>query len=239
MSAQPRWDHTEGMSRPRMASVATTGSERAAAIVLTAIGLASIAVGAIHISAADTLGNGSAQNAAFFGLAAAAEIIWGAVALVRARRWWLVLGLVGHLAVVATYVVSRTVGLPVGVYAHVKLPVGWADGLATALGALIVIGAGWLLLQDRVPARAATRSLGATAAIVVLVGALALSGVIWQQNAFGSSGGSSNGGGGASISNGYGGYGGSSGSTGSSGTTGSTGSTGGMTSGGGYSGAGY
>ncbi len=239
MSAQPRWDHTGPASRPTMARVPTSVSERAPAIVLTAIGLASIAVGAIHISAAATLGQGSTQNTAFFGLAAAAEIIWGAVVLFRAPRWWLALGMLGQLAVVVTWVVSRTVGLPVGVYAHVKLPVGYADALATALGAVVVIGAGWLLVQDRVPARAATRSLGATAAIVVLVGALALTGVIWQNNAFGSSGGSSNGGGGASIPNGYGGYGGSSGSTGSSGTTGSTGSTGGMTSGGGYSGAGY
>jgi hypothetical protein len=198
--------------------------------VLTAIAFASVAVGVIHISAAATLGQGSAQNVAFFGLAAAAEIIWGAVALFRAPRWWLALGLLGHLAVVATYIVSRTIGLPVGVYAHVKLPVGYADALATVLGAAIVIGAGWLLLQDRVPARAATRSLGATAATVVLVGALALTGVIWQNNAFGSSGGPSNGGSGASISNGYGGYGGGS-STG--------GSTGGTTSGSGYSRGGY
>jgi hypothetical protein len=236
MSAQPRWDHTEPAPRPTVARQPTIESRLAPAIVLTAIALASIAVGAIHISAAATLGQGSAQNTAFFGLAAAAEIIWGAVALFRAPRWLLALGLLGHLAVVATWVISRTVGLPVGVYAHIKLPVGYADGLATALGVLVVIGAGWLLLQGRVPARAATRSLGVTAAMVVLVGALALSGVIWQNNAFGSSGGSS--GGGTSVSNGYGGYGGS-GTTGSGGSTGSTGSTGGTTSGGGYSRGGY
>jgi len=216
-----------------MARVPMSVSERAPAIVLTAIALTSIAVGAIHVSAAATLGIGSTQNMAFFGLAAAAEIIWGAVALVRAPRWWLALGLLGQLAVVATWVVSRTVGLPVGVYAHVKLPVGYADALATVLGAVIVIGAGWLLLQDRVPARAAKRSLSATAAIVVLAGALALTGVIWQNNAFGSSGGSGSSGSGASISNGYGGYGGSSGTSGTSGTSGST------TSGGGYSRGGY
>src|SRR6185369_14963225 len=113
------------VSRATVAGVAMPGSERAAAMVLTGVALASVAVGAIHVSAADTLGNGSAQNAAFFGLAAAAEIIWGAVALFRAPRWWLAAGMLGRLAVVGTYVVSRTVGLPVGVYAHVKLPVGY------------------------------------------------------------------------------------------------------------------
>src|SRR3954468_1307920 len=167
MSAQPRWDHTEPAPRPTVATGPAFESDRAPAIVLTAIALASIAVGAIHVSAAATLGQNSAQNVAFFGLAAAAEIIWGAVALFRAPRWWIALGLLGHLAVVATWVVSRTVGLPLGVYAHVKLPVGYADALATVLGAMIVIGAGWLLLQDRVPTHAATRSIGATAATVV------------------------------------------------------------------------
>jgi hypothetical protein len=229
MSAQPRWDHTEPAPRPTVARRPTFESERAPAIVLTAIALASIAVGAIHISAAATLGQDSAQNVAFFGLAAAAEIIWGAVALFRAPRWWLALGILGHLAVVATWIVSRTVGLPAGVYAHVKLPVGYADALATALGAVVVIGGGWLLAQGWVPARAATRSVGATAAMVVLVGALALTGVVSQANAFGSSGGSSNGG--ASISNGYG----SNGGTTSGGSTGGT-TSGGTTSGGGYSG---
>jgi hypothetical protein len=156
---------------------------------------------------------------------ATAQIAWGAVALVWARRWWLGLGVLGNLAVMATWFVSRTVGLPVGPYAHITLPVGFPDALATALEAVIVIGALTLILRDQAPARAATRSIGATAATLVLVGALALVGVVSQANAFGSSTGStSNGGGGASISHGYGGSGSSSG---------------GMTSGGGSSRGGY
>jgi hypothetical protein len=230
MSAQPRWDHTEPVPRPTMARRPSPEPERGPAIVLTAIALSSIAVGAIHLAAAATLGRDSAQNLAFFGVVAAAEIAWGTVALIRAPRWWLALGIVGNLAVMATWIVSRTVGLPVGVYAGVRLPVGVPDALATALGAVIVIGAAALILRDRVPARAPARSLGATAATVVLLGALALTGVISQENAFGSSTGTgSSGGSGASISHGYGGSGGSTGSTGSSG----------VTSGGGYSGGGY
>src|SRR5436853_2812676 len=135
MSAQARWDHMEAARRPTVARVHTTESDRVPAMVLTAIALASIAVGAVHIAAAATLGSGNAQSLAFFGLAAAAEIAWGLVALVRAPRWWLALGVLGNLAVVTTWVVSRTVGLPVGPYAGITLPVGFPDALATVLGA--------------------------------------------------------------------------------------------------------
>jgi hypothetical protein len=210
-------------------------SEHWQAMVLTAIALASVAVGAIHISAASTLGSSNGENLAFFGTVAAAQIIWGLVALVRPSRLWLGLGVLGNVVVMATWIISRTVALPFGPYAHVKLPVGYPDALATVLEGLIVIGAVALFVRDEAPPRAATRSLGATAAAVVLLGALAFSGVMSQANAFGSSGGTSSGGS-TSVTHGGYNYGGSSGggmtSGGSSGST----SSGGTSSGGGYSG---
>jgi hypothetical protein len=152
--------------------------------------LASIATGAIHIAAAATLGRDSAQNLAFFAVVAAAQIIWGAVALARAPRWWLALGAVGNLVVLATWVVSRTVGLPVGEFAGDTLPVGFPDGLAATLEAVIVLGAAALLVQGRTPARSAARSPGVTVATAVLVGALAVGGVVSQSGASDSSAGS-------------------------------------------------
>jgi hypothetical protein len=200
--------------------------DRNAARVLSAIALASIAAGAINIAAAATVGrDSSTQTLAFFVAVAAAQLVWGAVALVRAPRWWLALGAAGNLAVVATWVASRTVGLPMGEYAGVTLPVGFADGLATALEAVTVVGAGALLVQRRGPARSPARSPGATVAAAVVVGALALVGVLSQAGAIGSSstgseqnGGSQNG----PYAPGGGG-----------------GTTGGGSSGGGYPGGGY
>jgi uncharacterized membrane protein YgcG len=162
--------------------------DRNSARVLAAIALASIAAGAINLAAAATVGrDSSTQTLAFFVAVAAAQLVWGAVALVRAPRWWLALGAAGNLAVVATWVASRTVGLPVGEYAGVTLPVGFADGLATALEAVTVVGAGALLAQRRGPARSPARSPGATVAAAVVVGALALVGVLSQAGAIGSS----------------------------------------------------
>jgi hypothetical protein len=89
--------------------------------------------------------------------------------------------------VVATWVVSRTVGLPVGEFAGITLPVGFADGLATALEAVTVVGAAALLVGGRGPARSPARSPGVTVAAAVVVGALALVGVLAQAGAIGSS----------------------------------------------------
>jgi hypothetical protein len=187
-------------------------ADRNPARVLSAIALASIAAGAINIAAAATVGRDSAQNLAFFAVVAAAQLVWGAVALARAPRWWLALGAVGNLVVVATWVVSRTVGLPVGKYAGIMLPVGFPDTLATALEAVVVLGAVALLVWGRGPARSAARTPGVTAAAAVVLGALALVGVLSQAGAIGSSAGTNqNGTGGVSGPYAPGGGGGSSG----------------------------
>jgi hypothetical protein len=132
--------------------------------VLSAIALASVAAGAINAAAAATVGRGSTQNLAFFSVVAAAQLVWGVVCMAEAPRWWLAVGAAGNLVVVATWVVSRTAGLPGGEYAGITLPVGFPDALATALEAVIV----------------------AVAAAVVAAG-LALAGVLAQADAFGSS----------------------------------------------------
>jgi hypothetical protein len=154
---------------------------------LSAIALASIAAGAISIAAAATLGRASTQNLAFFAPVAAAQLVWGAVALIRAPRWWLALGAAGNLVVVVTWAVSRTAGLPAGVYAGIRLPVGTSDALATALEIVIVIGAAALMIRGQRPERAAARSPRVTIAAAVVAGALTLGGVLAQAGVMSSS----------------------------------------------------
>jgi hypothetical protein len=187
MSAEPRQNVITPTPRPVPASGPRADADRNPARVLSAIALASIAAGAINLAAAATVGRDSTQNLVFFAVVAAAQLTWGAAALARAPRWWLALGAVGNLVVVATWVVSRTVGLPVGTYAGITLPVGFPDTLATALEAAIIVGAVALLVWGRGPARSAARSPGVTAAAAVVLGALALVGVLSQAGAIGSS----------------------------------------------------
>jgi hypothetical protein len=214
------------MSAQPWASGARADPDRNPARVLTAIALASLAAGAINVAAAATVGRDSSTGTlAFFVVVATAQLAWGAVALARAPRWWLALGAVGNLLVVATWVVSRTVGLSVGEFAGMQLPVGFADGLATALEAVTVVGAAALLVRGRGPARSPARSPGATVAAAVVVGALALVGVLSQAGAIGSSSAGSDQSGGGGVNAPY--------------APGGGGTSGGGSSDGGPSGGGY
>ena len=207
MSAQPRWEHIEPAASPVVVpGRVAPRSDRDAARVVSVIALTSIAAGAIHVAAAATLGRGSAQTLAFFGVVAAAEIVWGAVALAWAPRWWLALGALGNAVVVATWVVSRTVGLPVGEFAGAVLPVGFADALATILGAVTAVGAAWLAVRGPGQPRSAARARGFALAAAIVIGALGITGVLSQSGAFASSGGGGQNG--PTAPNGGGGYGG-------------------------------
>jgi hypothetical protein len=219
MSAEPRWNVITPRSHPVPASGPRRDLDRNPARVLSAIALASVAAGAINVAAAATVGRASAQNLAFFAVVAAAQLVWGAVAMVRAPRWWLALGAAGNLVVVITWVVSRTAGLPVGKYAGIMLPVGFPDGLATALEVMVVAGAAALLVRGRDLARSAARSPGVAIAAAVVAAALTLAGVLAQADAFGSS----------PAGNGTG-------VNGPAAPGGGTGTTGGGTTGGGYPG---
>jgi hypothetical protein len=222
LSAEIWWRLTKPASRPVPASGPRADPDRNPARVLSAIALASVAAGAINIAAAATVGRGSTQNLAFFSVVAAAQLVWGVVAMAEAPRWWLALGAAGNLVVVATWAVSRTAGLPVGEYAGITLPVGFPDGLATALEAVIVVGAVLLMIRGHGPVRSLARSPRVAVAAAVVAGALTVAGVLSQADAFGSSPAGS-------------------GQNGTSGVSGpyAPGTPGGGTSGGGTSGGGY
>jgi len=223
MTAEPRSKLATLAPRPVLVSGPGADRDRNRARVLSAIALASIAAGAINIAAAATVGRASAENLAFFVAVAAAQLVWGAVTLARAPRWWLALGAAGNLVVVATWVVSRTVGLPFGVYDGITLPAKFPDTLATVLAAVVVIGAAALTAGRQGPAWSAARSPRAAIAAAVVAGVLALTGVLSQAGAF------------SSTSPGYGG-GGVSGPTTPGGGGGGTSGGGGGTSGGGIPG---
>ena len=191
MSAQPRWDDTAPAQRPVgvPARGAMAASDRNTAGIVTVIALASIAAGAINIAAAATIPGLNAQSLTFFWASGVAGVVWGFLALVAAPRWWLALGALGNAVVAATWIVSRTVGLPFGQFAHVVLPVRFADTLATILEAVAAIGAVVLLARGSDTARAAARVRGFAIAAAVVIGALGLAGVMSQANAFSSGGG--------------------------------------------------
>ena len=188
MSAQPRWEQSEERFRP--AEVPAQGTladqDRNAAAIVTVIAMASIASGAINIAAAASIPGLNGQSLAFFWTIGITQVVWGLVTLVWAPRWWLALGALGNAVVAATWLVSRTVALPFGQFAHVVLPARFADALAQILAVVVVIGAAWLAVRGSAPARSASRVRGFALAAAIVIGALGVAGVISQANAFAS-----------------------------------------------------
>lgn len=219
MSAEPRWDHSEQRSRPVEVPARSTTKDAAdlnAARIVSVVAFTSIAAGAINIAAAATIPGLNTQSLTFFWAIGVAGIAWGLVALVSAPRWWLALGALGNAVVVATWLVSRTAGLPFGQFAHVVLPVRFADTLAQILSAVTVVGATWLAVRGSGVARAAARARSFAVVAAVVIGALGLAGVVSQANAFsGGGGGGQNG-----PTAPYGGNGGTGGNTGGGGPAG-------------------
>ena len=187
MSANTRLTLTKPGAGPRPASGPGADPDPKAARVLSVIAMTSIAAGAINLAAAATVGSSNAQNLAFFTVVGVAQVIWAAIALARAPRWWLALGAAGNLVVAATWVLSRTVGLPVGPEAGITLPAHFPDSLATALEVVVAVGAAALLARGSAPARSAARNPGITAAAAAVASALIIGGVLSQAGAFNSS----------------------------------------------------
>jgi hypothetical protein len=93
----------------------------------------------------------------FFAVAAAAQLVWVGLALWRPSRWLLAAGLVGNLAVVLLWAVTRTVGIPLGPEAGAVEAIGALDVIATVGEVGIVACCAWLLLCRRPLLMAARR----------------------------------------------------------------------------------
>ena len=136
-----------------------------------ALGAAAIGAGVIHLAFAPEHLSEYLPLGVGFLLAGVLQIAWGgAVAFVDSRRF-LLAGAAGSLLFAGVYLMSRTVGLPVGPEAFQPEAFGAADLLCCALEVPVAVGA--VLLARRPGAlrrRLRPRLAVAVAAAFVLVG---------------------------------------------------------------------
>ncbi len=133
--------------------------------VLATAAVASVAAGMVHATAA---GNHAGDDTLvrLFALTAAAQAAWGLIALMRPMRAVAWAGVVLNAVFVGTWLLSRTVGLPLVDSLRGVEPAGTQDVMAAALGATAVAAA---LLSIVQPVRRATLETGWVIASVVAV----------------------------------------------------------------------
>ncbi len=141
----------------------------AVSTALATAAAASAGAGLVHAATAGTH-NGDATLWWLFAAAAAAQLVWAALVLMRPTRLLIAVGIALNLGACAAWVLSRTVGL-IGPLAEVE-PVGIQDLLAAVLGGLA--GGSALVALTRRNAFVARLNLGAAGLATALVLVLAV-----------------------------------------------------------------
>jgi hypothetical protein len=145
------YEHWHGLDRDARGA-GPTGTPRAwrrdgiGWIVLVA--LASFGCSVIHGMVCPDHFHEATLYGVFFAVAATLQAAWGVAVLWRPARPLFVIGAAGNLAVVVLWVVTRTVGLPVGPDVWRPEAVSGLDALATAMELVVVAGATWLVVRE-------------------------------------------------------------------------------------------
>lgn len=151
---------------------APPGGDRPANLVAL-IAAASAAAGAIHFAFSPDHFTQAWTHGLFFALVAALQIAWAAVLIARPSRRMLLAGTL-QLVVVGVWIVSRTVGIPLG---STPEPVGLPDTLASVLEVFCAVGGVLAVrLVDGRPAHARSlrRPSALALALITLMGALTI-----------------------------------------------------------------
>ncbi len=138
-----------------------------------AVALCSAAAATVHFAVLPEHAKEYWAFGAFFLASGAAQLGWAAIVIRRPFRWVLWLGAAGNVAIVTTWIVSRTRGLPLGPEPGMAEAVTPTDLLATAFEVVIVAGCAMLLLRPPVR-RASTLVLCALGVFTLGVTTVAL-----------------------------------------------------------------
>jgi hypothetical protein len=144
-----------------------------AEVLVYAAGLATVGAAAVHFVVMPTHFEESSLYGVFFLVTASVQVSWSLAVLARPSRPLLAAGAAGNLAVLALWLVSRTVGIPLGPGAGEVESVGGLDILATALEAVVVVASPLALSHRSLPARRPLRAVVLHRRLVVGVAAAA------------------------------------------------------------------
>jgi hypothetical protein len=111
------------------------------------LGSLSLAAGAVHLAMAPIHASDSALEAGGFAMVGWLQILLAIGLFMRPQRNLLIAAVVLNLGVIGAYIVSRTVGLPVGANPGERESIEAVDLMVTIFQAALVVGAGLLLVK--------------------------------------------------------------------------------------------
>lgn len=135
---------------------------------------ASLGAGAIHAAAIAAHSEHPQAVWAFFG-AAIVQLVWGAVALARPRRWVTILGVVSGGAFLAAWIVAKKQGISFIDGLDDVEPVEFSDGFAAALAFVTLAAAGTALAVRR---SLGPRLVAVAAGIAIVAGTVPATGAV-------------------------------------------------------------
>jgi hypothetical protein len=136
-------------SQPGDLGSATLDNRAATPIALAA------AAGFLHLAVAAEAFIQHAPFGALFISVGVAQLGWAALVAVCGLSRWLLIAATANTIVVVTWIVSRTLGVPIGPQAGVPEPVGSVDSLTTACELALVSWVAWSFARRRAPQRRA------------------------------------------------------------------------------------
>ncbi|HMG43840.1 MAG TPA: hypothetical protein VK611_21080 [Acidimicrobiales bacterium] len=120
----------------------------------------SLGAGVIHFAHAGEHFDLTWYHGTFFAVVAWLQLSWAAAVIVRPTRNLLLVGVLGNVVVIGTWVVSRTTGMPFGPGKNVAEDIALSDALATGFEAGIVLVALVVLLKPALAQQSLRPALG-------------------------------------------------------------------------------
>ena len=146
-------------------------------IVAYCLAILSLATAVIHFAVAGQHFQEYWLFGVFMLVAAWLQLLWAIAIIARQSPPLLWGGAVLNAGVVAVYIVTRTIGDVVGPAPHAVEPLGFGDGLCTALEATVIAGCWWLLTaktDHRVERHRLVMASAATGGVTAILVSVAL-----------------------------------------------------------------
>ena len=120
----------------------------------------SLGAGVIHFAHAGEHFDLTWYHGTFFAVVAWLQLSWAAAVIVRPTRNLLLVGMLGNVVVIGTWIVSRTTGLPFGPGKNVAEDIALSDALATGFEVAIVLVALAVVLRPALAQQSLRPALG-------------------------------------------------------------------------------